>query len=130
RVAAVLTQAAEATTATALRGEILTRVAVLYEDKLFDRNQAEAVYRRVLDLDPNDPRLSLPAARSLERLYVAANDNQRLAEMLRVQIRLEDSGSMRGELLARLGELSETLLGDADGAIGAWRSRLDDIPDD
>ena len=130
RVAQVLTEAAEATSATALRGEILTRVAVLYEEKLFDRQKAEAVYRRVLELDPNDPRLSLPAARSLERLYIAASDNQRLADMLRVQIRLEDSGSVRGELLARLGELSETILNDADGSIAAWRSRLDDIPED
>jgi tetratricopeptide (TPR) repeat protein len=130
RVADVLTQAAESTPAVNLKGEILTRVAVLYEDRLGDRTRAEAVYRRVLELDPNDPRLSLPAARSLERLYVAINDNPRLAEMLRIEIRLEDSAAVRGELLARLGELSETVLGDANGSIGAWRSRLDDIPDD
>jgi tetratricopeptide (TPR) repeat protein len=130
RVADVLTQAADATSAVNLKGEILTRVAVLYEDRLGDRTRAESVYRRVLELDPNDPRLSLPAARSLERLYVAVSDNERLADMLRIQIRLEDSATVRGELLARLGELSETVLGDANGAIAAWRSRLDDIPDD
>jgi tetratricopeptide (TPR) repeat protein len=130
RVADVLTQAAEATSAVNLKGEILTRVAVLYEERLGDRARAETVYRRVLELDPNDPRLSLPAARSLERLYVAIGDNPRLAEMLRIEIRLEDSATVRGELLARLGELNETVLGDANGSIAAWRSRLDDVPDD
>jgi tetratricopeptide (TPR) repeat protein len=130
RVAEVLSQAAAATSAVALKGEILTRVAVLYEERLGDRARAETVYRRVLELDPNDPRLSLPPARSLERLYIALGDNERLAEMLRIEIRLEDSSSIRGELLARLGELSETVLADSDGAIAAWRSRLDDIPDD
>jgi len=130
RVAEVLTEAAAGTSAVALKGEILTRVAVLYEERLGDRARAETVYRRVLELDPNDPRLSLPPARSLERLYIALGDNQRLAEMLRIEIRLEDSSSIRGELLARLGELSETVLDDSDGAISAWRSRLDDIPDD
>ncbi|HTQ07025.1 MAG TPA: tetratricopeptide repeat protein [Polyangiaceae bacterium] len=130
RVAEVLSEAAAATSAVNLKGEILTRVAVLYEERLGDRARAETVYRRVLELDPNDPRLSLPAARSLERLYIALGDNKELAEMLRIEIRLEDSASVRGELLARLGELSETVLGDSDGAISAWRSRLDDIPDD
>jgi tetratricopeptide (TPR) repeat protein len=130
RVAKVLAEAANATSAITLRGEILTRVAELYEERLGDRQQAEGVYRRVLELDPNDPRLSLPAARSLERLYVATGDNQRLAEMLRIEIRLEDGTAVRGELLARLGELSEAVLNDSDGAIAAWRSRLDDVPDD
>jgi len=130
RVARVLTEAADKTTAAELKGEILTRVAVLYEERLNDREQAEAVYRRVLDLDPNDPRGALPAARSLERLYAGQGASQKLAEMLRVQIRLEESVGVRRDLLGRLGELSETVLGDREGAIGAWRSRLDDGADD
>ncbi|HEY3495662.1 MAG TPA: tetratricopeptide repeat protein, partial [Polyangiaceae bacterium] len=130
RVARVLREAADATPGAELRGEILTRVAVLYEERIGDRQQAEEAYRRVLELDPNDPRGALPAARSLERLYGAANESQKLAEMLRIQIRLEENTSARRELLGRLGELSESVLGDRDGAIGAWRSRLDESPDD
>jgi tetratricopeptide (TPR) repeat protein len=130
RVARVLLETAEKATAAELKGEILTRVAVLYEERLSDRTQAEAVYRRVLELDPNDPRGALPAARSLERLYAAQGESQKLAEMLRVQIRLEESIGVRRELLGRLGELSETVLGDREGAIGAWRARLDDGADD
>jgi golgin subfamily B member 1 len=130
RVAAVLLETADKATSTELKGEILTRVAVIYEDKLGDRRQAESVYRRVLELDPNEPRGALPAARSLERLYAAQGESQKLAEMLRVQIRLEEGVAVRRSLLGRLGELSETTLGDREGAIAAWRSRLDDGADD
>jgi tetratricopeptide (TPR) repeat protein len=130
RVALVLREAADATSALELRGEILTRVAVLYEERLDDRSQAEAVYRRVLDLDPNDPRSALPAARSLERLYGVANEPQKLAEILRIQIRLEEDIAVRRQLLGRLGELSESVLLDRESAINAWRSRLDESNDD
>jgi golgin subfamily B member 1 len=130
RVARVLREAADATPGAELRGEILTRVAVLYEERIGDRQQAEEAYRRVLELDPNDPRGALPAARSLERLYGTANEPQKLADMLRIQIRLEENTLSRRELLGRLGELSESVLGDRDGAIAAWRSRLDESPDD
>ncbi len=130
RVARVLLDTAEKSTSAELRGEILTRVALLYEDRLGQPEQAETVYRRVLELDPNDPRGALPAARSLERLYAAQGASEKLAEMLRVQIRLEESVAVRRDLLGRLGEISETVLGDRQGAIAAWRSRLEDGGDD
>ena len=130
RVAKVLSQAAEATESAELKGEILSRVAVLAEEQLNDRAQAESVYRRVLELDPNDPRLALPAARALERLYSLSNEPQKLAEMLKTRIRLEEDTQVRRDLLSKLGELSETVLGDREGAITAWRSRLDEGPDD
>src|SRR6478735_9225053 len=130
RVAEVLTAAAERASALSLRGEILMQVASICEELLADRARAERVYRRVLVLDEADAELVLPAARALERIYIASGEHAKLAEMLRVQVKLEQDGALRAELLGRLGELCQNVLGDNDGAIAAWKARVEENPDD
>jgi tetratricopeptide (TPR) repeat protein len=130
RVAEVLTEAAERSDSNTLRGEILMQVASICEDLLNDRARAERVYRRVLVLDESDADLVLPAARALERIYIASDEHAKLAEMLRVQVKLEQSGPVRRELFGRLGELCQSVLGDNDGAIAAWKARVEENPDD
>jgi len=130
RVAEVLTEAAERADTQALRGEILMQVASICEELLADRARAERVYRRVLVLDEADAELVLPAARALERIYIAGGEHAKLAEMLRVQVKLEQGGSLRRELFGRLGELCQNVLGDNDGAIAAWKARVEENPDD
>ncbi len=130
RAASVLLEAADAATAPQPRAEILEAVAALYEDPIKDPIRAEAIYRRVLELDPEDPDLVLPAARALERIYAEAQRSPDIARMLAVQVKLEQTGEKRRELLARLGELSETILADAPAAIAAWKQRLDEEPAD
>jgi tetratricopeptide (TPR) repeat protein len=130
RVASVLVTAAEKADTPALRGDILTGVARIYEEQLADSVRAEAVYRQVAELDPADAELVLPAARALERIYAESGDNAKLAEMLRLQVKHEHEGAKRRELLGRLGMLSETVLGDQAGAIAAWSSRVEENPDD
>ncbi|HEY3668616.1 MAG TPA: tetratricopeptide repeat protein [Polyangiaceae bacterium] len=130
RVAEVLTEAAERAETEPLRGEILMQVASICEELLGDKPRAERVYRRVLVLDESDRDLVLPAARALERIYIAAGENAKLAEMLRVQVKLEQEGRIRRELFGRLGELCQNTLGDNDGAIAAWKARVEENPDD
>jgi golgin subfamily B member 1 len=130
RVAEVLTAAAERAETPTLRGEILMQVASICEDLLGDRARAERVYRRVLTLDEADADLVLPAARALERIYIAGGENAKLAEMLRVQVKLEQDGAVRRELFGRLGDLCQSVLGDNDGAISAWKSRVEENPND
>jgi tetratricopeptide (TPR) repeat protein len=130
RVASVLTQAAEAATAPALRSEILMSVAELYEVMLGDHARAESVYQAALAIAPDDAELALPPARALERLYSGSGKHAELAGMLVVEVGLEQNVERRRELLARLGELSETVLEDSDRAVSAWRRRLDDDPQD
>jgi tetratricopeptide (TPR) repeat protein len=130
RVAKVLSQAAEGADTPSLRGEILMDVARIYEELVGDRVEAERVYRQVLEIDRNDAELTLPAARALERIYLASGDNQRLAEILRVEVSLEESAEGRRGLLGRLGDLCEAVLLDNDGAIAAWRQRVEESPDD
>ncbi len=130
RVAEVLTEAAERAENEPLRGEILMQVANIYEELLNDKTRAERVYRRVLVLDEEDRDLVLPAARALERIYISGNENAKLAEMLRVQVKLVQEGQVRRELFGRLGELCQNTLGDNDGAIAAWKARVEENPDD
>lgn len=129
RVAETLVAAAKNAASPEPRADILSELAKLYEDLIGDATRAEATYKELLALDPNEGRIALPAAQALERLYAAAGRNEDLASMLRVQIGLE-AGEAKSELLARLGDLSETVLEDYEAAIAAWRTRLEDDPND
>jgi tetratricopeptide (TPR) repeat protein len=111
------------------RAEILGEVAKLYEET-DQHDRSEMVHRQVLDLAPEDPSIALPATRALERVYTARRKYKDLVDVLRIQVKLEDSPDVRHELLARIGRLSETELGDDAAAIAAWKLRLDDDPGD
>ncbi|HEX8790523.1 MAG TPA: tetratricopeptide repeat protein [Polyangiaceae bacterium] len=130
RAAGVLTATAAAATAPMQRAEILMDLARIYESQLDDSRRADAVYRQVLQLAPDDATIALPACRSLERIYATSGDNRQLAEILRIEVGLEDDGAARRELRGRLADLCEGLLDDPRGAIEAWRARLDDDPAD
>ncbi|HEX2871348.1 MAG TPA: tetratricopeptide repeat protein [Polyangiaceae bacterium] len=130
RVADVLTKAHEKADTAGVKGEILSAVARIYEDLLADPARAEATYRRILKLDEADAELVLPAAKALERIYVASSESTKLAEMLRLQVQHEQDGATRRELFGRLGTLSQSVLNDEAGAIAAWKSRVDENPDD
>lgn len=130
RVADVLNQAAEKADTAGLRGEILMKAASIYEDLLDDAARAEETYRRVLGLDETDAELVVPAARALERIYVAGGQHKKLAGVLKTQVALEQDGEKRREILGRLGELFQSVLDDSAGAIEAWSARLEENPAD
>lgn len=130
RVAVVLTRAAKNASSVELKGEILLKVASIYEGQLDDRGRAELTYREVLELDETDANLVLPAARSLEQIYIAASEHQKLADILRVQVKLEPDADVRAALWGRLGDLCQNVLGDTQGAIVAWKARVDESPED
>jgi tetratricopeptide (TPR) repeat protein len=130
RVAAVLSEAAQVTADPHLKSEILMQVAQICEIDLGDMARSESVYRAALAIDPKEPDLALPPARALERLYGASGNHTALADMLVVDVGLEENVEKRRELLARLGELAEEILEDPARAISAWRQRLEDEPGD
>ncbi len=101
-------------------------VARIYEDLLEDEARAEAVYKRVIDIDPQDGGLVIPAAQALGRIYAARSRNEELADALGIEVRLEQDVARRRELYERIGGLHETVLKDAQKAIAAWRARLAD----
>lgn len=129
RAAGVLVTTAAAASAPVPRADILMDVARIYESHLGESSRAEAVYRQVLTLAPDDAAIALPACRSLERIY-GRGDSRQLCEILRIEVGLEDDAGARRELRGRLGELCETVLDDPRGAIEAWKTRLDEDPTD
>jgi tetratricopeptide (TPR) repeat protein len=111
------------------RAEILGEVAKIYESSE-QADRAESIYRQVMDLAPDDPTIALPAVRALERVYVARGKHRDLADVLLVQVKLEEAVPVRRELYARLGTLAVEQLKDDAAAILAWKSLLEDDPAD
>lgn len=130
RVATVLTTAADTCPTPGTRGEILMEVARICEDLLSDTDRAEKVYRRILTIDPNDGGLVVPAAKALASIYAAATKPRELAEVLGIQVKLEDDVEVRRGLHERIGTLYEETLDEPAKAIEAWRARLGDEPAD
>ena len=127
--AEVLMAAAKNADAPQPRAEILGDVARIHEEAgRVDRS--EGVFRQVFELAPEDPSIALPATRALERIYLAGGKYGELAGILRAQVKLEEKGDVRRELLGRLGRLSEESLSDDAAAIAAWKERLEDDPAD
>lgn len=126
RVANVLTAAADTSEVVLTKGAILMEVARIYEDLLANVERAEQVYRRVIGLDPNDPGLVIPAARSLADIYTSRAQHAELADVLSIEVRLEENQDSRRSLFERIGTLYETVLDNPEKAIAAWRSRLED----
>ncbi|MFO0612975.1 MAG: tetratricopeptide repeat protein [Polyangiaceae bacterium] len=130
KVAEVLGTAADATTAKPVRASILMSVAELYEGPLDDVARAQAEYAKVIDTDPNDPAIVIPAARALTQIHASKGNHAALAETLSIEVKLEESIDKRKELYERLGVLYETELNEPGKAVEAYRARLSDDPGD
>jgi golgin subfamily B member 1 len=130
KVADVLELAATAASDVLLKSELLMSVGHLREGVLADPEKAAAVYRRVLDLDPNDATIIVPAAKALERIYEQRDEVPLLVDVLRLELKHEASSEERLALLERIALLCEQKIGDRDAAIAAWKQRLEEVPDD
>lgn len=130
KVAEVLDAAATAASDVLLKSELLMSVGQLREGVLGDAEAASLVYRRVLELDPNDASLVVPAAKALERIYEQRNETALLVGILRLQLKHELNGDVRLALLERIALLCEENLGETEAAVAAWKQRLDEVPDD
>jgi tetratricopeptide (TPR) repeat protein/DNA-directed RNA polymerase subunit F len=129
-VALVLSDAAEKCRSTESRAQILMEVARICEDMLGDVARAEGVYKAILQIDPNDPSLVIPAAQALSRIYATDGRHDDLAGSLAVEVRLEDNVETRRALYERIGTLHDGVLDQPEKAIEAWNARLADEPSD
>lgn len=129
-VAQAMSEAARNVDSSAVKADILMQLAGLQEQGLSDVAAAESCYRQIVQLDPDDVAVALPAAKQLERIYVASNQSQQLAETLRVEIMLEPSEQDRRRLRLRLGDLCRDVLSDFPGAIEAYRACVAEQPND
>ncbi len=102
------------------RAELLRRGGSVLEELLGDPRGAIEMYERAVDEDADDD-VGLEA---LDRLYGAASMSEKLANVLRRRIDLEQDASMRSELGLRLGQLEDTQLNRPLEAIDAYTSVL------
>lgn len=102
------------------RASLLARLATLLEETLEDQEGAIAAHRQRLDIDPNDR----DALESLQRLYAARGDWQRLIGILQSREHATDDEDQQREFGRRIGEVYETRLEDADNAIVAYNDVL------
>src|SRR5690606_7451559 len=107
RVAKVLEQSASSASDVVLRGDLLMQAGKLCEKVLKDSERAQVLYRRVLELDPTDAQLVVPAAKALQGLYEQSETIDLWVEALRIELRHETDPASRLALLERVATLSE-----------------------
>ncbi len=109
----------------ALKLEILTKIARIYEEQLQNPEEAVESYRGVLKLDPKN----FTAMLALDRLYEHLEQYSDLVELIPNQFELFDDPKEVIEQRLRLGALWEEKLQDNLTAIDVYRQVLDEQPD-
>ena len=123
------------------RIDLLRPIAGLLQGPLGRRAEALERWREILKLAPSeadalaemervlddaDMALRFAAAETLEPIYRAAGDGQRLARVLRVFIDLAEDARARAGYRARLAEIQESKLGDKQAALDTWTAAIRD----
>ncbi|MFO0712453.1 MAG: tetratricopeptide repeat protein [Sandaracinus sp.] len=104
--------------------ELLGRVADIHETVLEEPQNAIAVYREVLELDPTSKR----GLTSLDRLFERQQQWTELADNVQRQLSLATAPDEQTVLMLRLASLRETHMGAADAAIEIHRDVLSRDP--
>lgn len=123
-LASVLSKKVDRTYDPVERAELLRRSASVLEELLGDTEAAIETYQRAAQEDPDDP----IALESLDRLYAAASDSERLSEVLGRRLDVEDDEDVKVEVGMRLGQLANTQLNRPQEAIDAYLRVLEIRP--
>ncbi len=106
------------------RAELLNRMGGLWEEPLSDAERAVAFYQQATVEAPDD----VSAYVALDRLFLAAHDNERLVDVLERRFGIETDTAARVEVGLRLAELYETELGRPEAACDALNALLEIEP--
>ncbi|MCP4674274.1 MAG: tetratricopeptide repeat protein [Deltaproteobacteria bacterium] len=105
--------------------KLIAEVARIYDEQLGDLARAEGAYRRLLELDPDNPETAMPAVRALERILSGGESWEQLLEVLRVKVQFTDDPSDRKEILHRMAEIEESVLERIGNAVDLFKEVLD-----
>jgi tetratricopeptide (TPR) repeat protein len=103
------------------REALYVNMAQIYDEKLARPESAVASYRKVLELDPTNPR----ALGALDALFTRQNLWTELAETLEAQLALATAESDQLALMLRLASLREREMGQIEAAIEGYRQILE-----
>ena len=95
------------------RISILYQIGDLHENRLYNEDEAIRWYEAALELEPT----FRPSLRALSKLYTRRKMWEPLIRMLHAEAEAADDSSRAAAALARMAEIFETQLGDADQAI-------------
>ena len=108
--------------------ELLSRIAVVLDAHLDDRDGARKAYADLLALEPPDVDLAKRATMALTRLHRAAGDAQALVETLRSLLRFIDKDAEQVRILLEIADLQQHKLSDRAAAAGTYQEVLDIDP--
>jgi cellulose synthase operon protein C len=100
------------------------KLGALWEEKLFNEDQAITCYQRVVELDPG----YLPALQALGKLFYRKGLWAQLVQMYEVEIREAQDPKQRINRTYKLAEILEERLGRHDEAIQRYESCLENNP--
>ncbi|MCP4602512.1 MAG: tetratricopeptide repeat protein [Proteobacteria bacterium] len=109
----------------ALAAQIISETARLYDEQLGDLTRAEITYRRLLDLDPDNPETAMPAVRALERILSGGESWEQLLDVLRIKVKFTDEPLQRKEILHRMAEIEESMLEQIPKAVELYKEILE-----
>ncbi|MEE2787852.1 MAG: tetratricopeptide repeat protein [Myxococcota bacterium] len=107
-------------------GQLLIRLAEVYEAHLDDLDGAIDAYGRALERD----RGQAEVCENLIRLLDSTGQNERLVDVLHHKVELLDDTAARRDSYLRIAAIRETQLNDSAGAIDALRQAFDEDPYD
>lgn len=113
-----------------LAAKLISTVARIYDEVLFDYTKAEQAYRQLLNLDHDNPETALPAIAALERMLSANESFEPLLEVLRIKSRLVESFDEQKAILYQMAEIEETVLSRPENAISLFKEILDQSDND
>ncbi len=100
--------------------DLRLKAARILHHEVGDLDKAQAAYRKVLDLDPEDPE----ALDALESIYRALARYQELLGILSTKVQVSDDDSLRIELLMQMAQVQRDVLEEPEGAINSLRQVL------
>ncbi len=124
RRADTLVSVAEQEADPVLRAALLGEAGDVCRVELGDLRHAMELYRRVLGLAPEAPRIALHAARELSELLRAAKELPELTSVLEQRAGLETEDSQQLAVLGEAAELALTVLGDPNRSVRNFQARL------
>lgn len=109
----------------ALSVELILTVARLYDEKIGDFGKAETAFRKLLDLDRENPETALTAIAALDRMLSARESFEQLLEVLRVKSRLVFDIEEKKAIFHRMAEIEESVLARTTNAVSLFQEILE-----